>query len=189
MIDACAFDAIESAEVFNEMILFSGRYFSTFSDWAWCPDDKCDIAMDYQNWRNDSTSSGNCMGAYLNDNVFGDYGWIKRDCSETLVRVLCRLDCGSGTDSPVTDETTTMLASTQEFTSSGPKTQRLMYTVNTGSSFNYGTVYNYVIEDSQEPSKVGAYMVVFNVIFRPDKSFNGHFRFIQEQKRHFRAIT
>ena len=99
MIDACAFDAIESADVFDEMVLFSGRYFSTFNDWAWCPDDKCDIAMDYQNWRNDSTSSGNCMGAYLNDNVFGDYGWVKRDCSDTLVRVLCRLDCAGGTDS------------------------------------------------------------------------------------------
>ena len=99
MIDACAFDAVETAELFDEMVLFSGRYFSTFNDWAWCPSDKCDIAMDYQNWRNDSSSSGNCMGAYLKDNVFADYGWIRRDCSETLARVMCRLDCSdSDTD-------------------------------------------------------------------------------------------
>jgi len=143
------------------MILFSGRYFSTFNDWAWCPDDKCDIAMDYQNWRNDSTSSGNCMGAYLNDNVFGDYGWVKRDCSETLVRVLCRLDCAGGTDSPVTDENTTIMTTTQELTSSGPKTQRLMYTVMMANSYEYGTVYDYVIDDIQGPIKIGAYQMPY----------------------------
>ena len=161
MIDACAFDAIESADVFDEMVLFSGRYFSTFNDWAWCPDDKCDIAMDYQNWRNDSTSSGNCMGAYLNDNVFGDYGWVKRDCSDTLVRVLCRLDCAGGTDSPVTDETTTVVTTTQELTSSWPKTQRLMYTVGQTNSYEYGTVYDYVIDDVQGPVKIGAYQMPY----------------------------
>ena len=73
------------------------------------------------------------MGAYLNDNVFADYGWIRRDCSETLARVMCRLDCSDSDtdDTPDTTEAqTTMAAMTTHETSTIVQgTQRLAYTV------------------------------------------------------------
>ena len=36
-IDQCAFTAMKTAEVNEELVLFSGRYFDLVSDWFWCP--------------------------------------------------------------------------------------------------------------------------------------------------------
>ena len=54
-LDVCAYHALDSNLAFDEMVLFSGRYFSGLDAWAWCPDDKCDTAFGYENWDGQST--------------------------------------------------------------------------------------------------------------------------------------
>merc|ERR1712166_1651167 len=100
--DFCAISTIDQNMVFDEMVLYSGRWNFGLSSWAWCYGDRCDSVFDYTNWGNSSSLVGNCMGGYLEDYVadgsvlgVNGYGWVNRDCRETLVRALCRLDCDS----------------------------------------------------------------------------------------------
>lgn len=94
-LDSCATSAILNSRVFDQMVLYSGRLvpYHGVSTWMWCGDEKCDSPFSYTNWASDDGSDGSCMGGY-SDSLTGENGWVKRDCQETLVRVLCRVDCG-----------------------------------------------------------------------------------------------
>lgn len=145
-IDVCAYQTIDQNRLFSEMILFSGRYIKPFDEWAWCPTDECESVIEYENWYGKSASVGNCMGGYLDEtngetaNFTGNYGWVERSCQETLVRVMCRLDCDSF-------PTTTEFSGTTDFPNTQPpvpsEEQRLMYTVRTSSFADSNIIYDY----------------------------------------------
>ena len=106
-IDQCVFTAMNTANVKEELILFSGRYFEPLEDWFWCPrlepdnlEDACDSHFgSFTNWY--VASDGNCMGGYISIGTsevpsYSDYGWLRRSCrsvSIVPVRAMCRLDC------------------------------------------------------------------------------------------------
>ena len=106
--DMCSYYAMSLSGIQNELVLFSGRYFVAFDEWAWCPnytpgtqiEDGCIGKIEgYENWANDG-SQGDCMGGliYGNSASFYDYGWEKRNCGlmdQERVKALCRLDCDS----------------------------------------------------------------------------------------------
>lgn len=103
--DTCAFNVINDNKVFDEMVLFSGRYYGN-TGWVWCPaldagvspSDGCTSSMNsYKNFLSSSTAYGNCMGGYLGKpRNFQSYGWIMRECSTLVVnqvRAICRYKC------------------------------------------------------------------------------------------------
>ena len=108
-IDQCSFYATSLSGLYNDFILYSGRYFAALDEWAWCPEylpgtqieDGCQSKMEgYLNWMEADRSEGDCMGGLINGgfgSTFYDYGWVKRSCSyldNQKVHGLCRLDCG-----------------------------------------------------------------------------------------------
>ena len=116
-VDDCAFTTMNTAQVKEEMILFSGRYFDLASNWFWCPrlepgipeTEACDGEISgFLNWY--EASEGDCMGGYINKAAnespsYSDYGWLQRNCrslSNDQVRAMCRLDCDDS--GPVTTE-------------------------------------------------------------------------------------
>ena len=111
-LDKCAFDIIDTFEMYQEPILYSGAYFSVFQEWAWCEaENQCSSIMDYTNWLESSMTNGNCMGGYvayddLSSFVSFKYGWVKSKCDEKAAKVMCRLDC-NGSTSPTSTTTTT----------------------------------------------------------------------------------
>ena len=91
------------------------------------------------------------MGGYLQDSSSDGltYGWVERDCRQTLVRVLCRLDCDEVQPEVTTEEYATTAVV-------NPKPQSLMYTVeqpNPGAS-NNGSLYHYNIDEFGNPVKL-----------------------------------
>ena len=46
-IDVCLSITLNSNSVQDEMVLYAGRYFSVFGNWAWCPGSYCTSDFDY----------------------------------------------------------------------------------------------------------------------------------------------
>ena len=100
-IDSCAKDTINYQNVFEELVLYSGRYVEANSRWEWCPfsnlelSTTCEYAFGaFANSVLNFRTPGQCMGGYsINSN---DYGWIESGCHElqsNKVKVMCRLSC------------------------------------------------------------------------------------------------
>ena len=104
------------------------------------------------------------MGGYLkqsegSNSTYSDYNWIRRDCRETFVRAVCRLDCDDLGPIVTSEEPTTFFETTE---SSLAVTQRLMYTFYTGSSTSgKGIIYDYVVDESDGPLFNGQYDIPF----------------------------
>ena len=108
-IDQCAFSVLMDADIYEELVLYSGYYFDIASDWFWCPRlepgvsevEACDSSIDTTNWL--ISAVGNCMGGYINLSAneiitptYQDYGWLQRN-SRSLpnspLKAMCHLNC------------------------------------------------------------------------------------------------
>ena len=118
---------------------------SVFDEWAWCPGNYCTSDFDYTYWLDGTPTSGDCMGGYSEEISGGggvDYGWVARECSETLVRAMCRLECDP--EPFVTEEPTTQM----QYTTHAPITQKLYYILFSKSAVEYREeIYEYVIDE------------------------------------------
>ena len=86
------------------------------------------------------------------------YGWVARDCSETLVRAMCRLECDP--EPFVTEEPTTHMP---EMTTNSPITQKLYYILYSTSDTNYrNDIHEYAIDEVDGPVLSGQHKMPYS---------------------------